>query len=215
LLSDTKAVFDQEKRTDRLFSETLCDALAAMEGRPWAEYGKSGRPITKNQLAARLRRFKADAECKTPIEPKPLWIGGQSKRGYERHQFVEAWDRYLAQKGSPNGPSGRQAPDETGTSDTFQGVNQGVSKPSVRASGATQPDAPHDTHLTPQLTVQKHKRPPPHGHSDDLSPYKGGTSTREEMCGFCGKPGKLYPTAYGDAEAALHTECRSAWIASL
>jgi hypothetical protein len=213
MLSDTKAVFDEEKKTDRLFSEAICDALAAMEGRPWAEYGKSGRPITKNQLAARLRRFKADAECKIPIEPKPIWIGGQSKRGYERHQFVEAWDRYLTQKAPPNGPSGRQAPDETGTSETFQGVSQGVSAPSVRAS-ATRPDAPHDTHLTPGLTVQKDKKPAPYGHSDDLTPCKGGASTRVEVCAFCGQSGKLYPTAYGDAEAVLHPGCRDAWIAT-
>jgi len=96
MLGDVKVAFDEDKKTDRLFSETLCDALAAMEGRPWAEYGKSGRPITKNQLAARLRRFYADAECKLPIEPKTIWIGSQSKRGYERHQFLEAWNRYLS-----------------------------------------------------------------------------------------------------------------------
>jgi putative DNA primase/helicase len=88
LFSDIKVVFDEEKKTDRLFSETLCEALVAMEGRPWAEYGKSGRPITKNQLAARLRRFYADADCKLPIEPKTLWIGVESQRGYERHQFL-------------------------------------------------------------------------------------------------------------------------------
>ena len=115
----------------------------------------------------------------------------------------------------PNRPSGRQTSDEVGVSDTFQGVNQGVSTPSVKASDATGPDAPHDTHLTPQLTVQKHKKPAPHGHSDDLTPCKGGVSTRGEACGFCGKPGELWPTAYGDAEAMLHTECRAAWIASL
>ena len=169
MLSDTKAVFDEEKKTDRLFSETICDALAAMEGRPWAEYGKSGRPITKNQLAARLRRFKADAECK----PKPVWIDGVSKRGYERHQFVEACERYLTQKDPPNRPSDRQTLDETGASDTLQGVNQGVSTPSTKASGATQPDASHDTHLTPQLTVQKDKKPAPHQHSDNLTPCRG------------------------------------------
>src|SRR5262249_7293767 len=153
---------DEEKETDRLFSETLCDALAAMEGRPWAEYGKTGRPITKNQLAARLRRFKADAECKMPIEPKSIWIGSESKRGYERHQFVEAWDRYLTQESAqgdpPNRPSGCQTCDETGTSGTFQGVNQGVREPSAgvsEASGPTQPDTSPDTHLTPQLTPQK------------------------------------------------------------
>src|SRR5262249_32856570 len=40
LLEDIKAVFDA-KNTDRLSSEDICEALAGMEGRPWAEYGKS------------------------------------------------------------------------------------------------------------------------------------------------------------------------------
>jgi Protein of unknown function (DUF3631) len=218
LLGDIKAAFDDERKTDRLFSETLCEALAAMEGRPWAEYGKSGRPITKNQLAARLRRFKADAECKVPIEPKTTWIGSQSRRGYERHQFVEAWDRYLTQEHPPNRPSGRQTPDETGTSGTFQGVNQGVRGVSAgvsEVSGPSQPDTLPDTHLTPQLTLQKCEKPAPNAQSDTLTPCKGGASTPQEVCGFCGKPGKLYPTAYGGAETALHTECRAPWIASL
>jgi Protein of unknown function (DUF3631) len=218
LLSDIMVVFDEEKKTDRLFSETICEGLAAMEGRPWAEYAKSGRPITKNQLAARLRRFKADAECKIPIEPKTIWIGSQSKRGYERHQFVEAWDRYLPQGDSPNRPSGRQTPDETGTSRTFQGVNQGVRETSAGMSGVSglsQPDTPRDTHLTPQLTLQKCEKPAPNGESDTLTPCRGGASTPQEVCGFCGKPGTLYPAAYGDAETALHTECRAPWIASL
>jgi putative DNA primase/helicase len=109
LLSDIRTNFDQ-KGVDRVFSETLCNDLAAMEGRPWAEYGRSGKPITKNQLAARLRRFKADVDCKIPIEPKPIWIGGESKRGYERHQFEAAFDRYLAQKYHPSEASGRQTP---------------------------------------------------------------------------------------------------------
>lgn len=130
LLDDIRAVFDEEK-TDRLFSETLCAALAAMENRPWAEYGKKGNPISKNQLAARLRRFMADAECKIPIEPKPIWIGNESKRGYERQQFVEALARYRAQVDAqhaqappypPSRPSSRQTSDEMGTSATFQGV---------------------------------------------------------------------------------------------
>jgi len=41
LLADIRTIFD-EKRTDRLSSEQICEALTAMEGRPWAEYGKSG-----------------------------------------------------------------------------------------------------------------------------------------------------------------------------
>jgi putative DNA primase/helicase len=207
LLGDIKVAFEE---TDRLFSETLCEALAAMEGRPWAEYGRSGKPITKNQLAARLRRFKADAECQLPIEPKTLWIGGESQRGYERHQFLEAWNRYLTEstpEHPPNRPSGCQTTDEMGTSATFQGVRQGVNRPSARAS-----EASADTRLTPQLTPQKCEKSAPNGHSDALTPCTGGVP---RVCGFCGQPGELLPTAYGDAEAEVHAECQKPWVASL
>jgi hypothetical protein len=43
MLFDIKANFDQ-KGTDRFFSEQICEDLVALEGRPWAEYGKSGKP---------------------------------------------------------------------------------------------------------------------------------------------------------------------------
>src|SRR5262245_30739622 len=56
LLADLKAVFDAKFtdnysfNPDRLSSAELCDALAAIEGRPWAEW-KGGKAITPNQLA--------------------------------------------------------------------------------------------------------------------------------------------------------------------
>src|SRR5262245_59038630 len=56
LLADIRAVFN-DKNTDRLPSEELCESLAAMEGRPWAEFGKARKPITKNQLARTLNSF--------------------------------------------------------------------------------------------------------------------------------------------------------------
>src|SRR5262249_48475713 len=47
LLADIKAIFDGRKGewADRMFSEMITEALAAMEGRPWAEFGKSRKPI--------------------------------------------------------------------------------------------------------------------------------------------------------------------------
>ena len=62
--------------------------LIATQGRPWAEYGKSGKPISKNQLAKRLKRFK--------IVPDSVRLWDKTLKGYYRHQFQEAWDRYLS-----------------------------------------------------------------------------------------------------------------------
>ena len=86
LLADVKAVFEA-KAADRVSSADLCEALAEMEGRLWAEYGKARKPITRNQLARLLNGFH--------IGPDTLRIGPKQSKGYHRHVFDEAWQRYL------------------------------------------------------------------------------------------------------------------------
>ena len=115
LLADIKAIFDERtgEWADRMFSEMLADALAAIEGGRWAEYGKARKPVTKNQLAQLLKDFK--------IRPETVWIGTKSLKGYYRHQFKDAWARYLAAKGVSE-TSERQEPTATSTSTSFQNV---------------------------------------------------------------------------------------------
>jgi hypothetical protein len=60
LLADIAAIFGKEG-TDRLPSAKLADSLAAIEGRPWAEWGRQRKPISPNQLANLLRRFGISA----------------------------------------------------------------------------------------------------------------------------------------------------------
>jgi hypothetical protein len=86
LLADIAAVFAGED-TDKLPSEKLAEALAAMEGRPWAEWGKQRRPISKNQLANKLHPFN--------VKPHGIRIGDKTPRGYELADFQDAFDRYL------------------------------------------------------------------------------------------------------------------------
>jgi hypothetical protein len=47
LLADIKTTFEA-RGADRLSSEEICEALVAMEGRPWAEYSKTLKQISKN-----------------------------------------------------------------------------------------------------------------------------------------------------------------------
>ena len=56
LMNDIRAVF-KAKDQDRLSSADLCASLAEMEERPWAEYGRSRRPITPSQVARLLKPF--------------------------------------------------------------------------------------------------------------------------------------------------------------
>jgi putative DNA primase/helicase len=70
LLADIKVVFDglTGEWADRVFSEMLTEALHSMEGKPWAEFGKARKPITKNQLAQMLKGFK--------VTPETIYEGG-------------------------------------------------------------------------------------------------------------------------------------------
>jgi len=87
LLADIRSQFDEQK-TDRMFSTDLCEVLARIEGRPWAEWGKTRKPITKNQLAGLLKPFH--------VAPETIRIGADRFKGYQRHQFAEVFARYLA-----------------------------------------------------------------------------------------------------------------------
>jgi putative DNA primase/helicase len=86
LLADIAAIFGKEG-TDKLPSAKLADSLAAIEGRPWAEWGRQRKPISPNQLATQLRRFG--------ISPQGIRIGDETPRGYLLEHFQEQFDRYL------------------------------------------------------------------------------------------------------------------------
>jgi hypothetical protein len=86
LLGDIAEIF-QKEGTDKLPSFELSEMLAAIEGRPWAEWGKHRKGISPNQLAIQLRRFG--------VFPKGIRVGDETPRGYELASFKEAFDRYL------------------------------------------------------------------------------------------------------------------------
>ncbi len=85
LLADIRGLFD-EKNTDRLPSEYIEGELRKMEDRPWPGYSK-GWPISKHQIARLLAPFG--------IKPKQFWLDQNTKRGYERADFEDAFSRYL------------------------------------------------------------------------------------------------------------------------
>ena len=121
LLADIKAEFDT-KKVDRLASTGICDVLNALEGRPWADWkaskNASPKPLTPNQLARLLKAFR---NGDVRITPETLRIGDRTAKGYYRHQFEEAWQRYLGPEGVSE-PEHRNNTDEIRTSDTFQTV---------------------------------------------------------------------------------------------
>jgi Protein of unknown function (DUF3631) len=119
LLGDIRDTFTRRETNkvepvDRISSGDLVAALVAIEGRPWAELGKSRKPLTQNGLARRLR----------PLAITPDTIRLDEKRtikGYHLHQFKEAFARYLEAEGASE-PSQRNKADGMGTSAGFQSV---------------------------------------------------------------------------------------------
>ena len=86
LLADVKAVaFDGDDEEVR--SADLVQRLVELEGRPWAEMGKSDKALTQNKLARMLK----------PVGIGPENVGPKDARarGYRREQFDEAFERYL------------------------------------------------------------------------------------------------------------------------
>jgi len=87
LLEDVRTIFSEPIHRDRVSSSDLCHRLAGMEDRPWAEWGRSSKPITPTALAKNLRPFE--------IRPKQMRFGSESMKGYVYEDFADEWLRYL------------------------------------------------------------------------------------------------------------------------
>jgi hypothetical protein len=72
-------------------SADLVQRLVELEGRPWAELGRSHKPLTQNGLARLLK----------PLGIGPGNVGPENSRarGYKCAQFEDAFERYLAPEG--------------------------------------------------------------------------------------------------------------------
>ena len=86
LLEDIATIFN-ELGDERISSEELVEQLHALETRPWAEFGKSGNPISKQKVAALLKGFG--------IAPKSMKFGSRSLGGYTLGVFLDTFSRYL------------------------------------------------------------------------------------------------------------------------
>jgi hypothetical protein len=185
LLDDIKSVFD-DRATDRLSSADVCEALNAMEGKPWGDW--KGKSLTPNQLARLLKPF--GIATNTTIR-----VGSKTAKGYHRHQFEKLWQRYLAAKGVPERSQGNNA-DEMGTSCTFQKVTE---KSDVTFQTSEKP--PSNGHCY-RVTDE-----------NGVGPGFGTGVTRK--CAQCGKDDAEIEAYYGEASAWLHRgTCEDAWRAA-
>jgi putative DNA primase/helicase len=116
LLGDIRDTFakrevNKVEPVDRISSADLVAALVAIEGRPWAELGKSRKPLTQNGLARRLKPLAITSEN--------IRIGDKVPKGYLLVWFREAFSRYLESEGASE-PLQRHNADEMGASAGFR-----------------------------------------------------------------------------------------------
>src|SRR5262249_55769723 len=216
LLADIRDVFDGLVRDkDRISSEYLIDQLVEIVPRPWAEYGRTGKPLSQNGLARLLKPLA--------ITPQTIRVSDDTAKGYYRHQFEEAWDRFLA-KSPESQPSHRNKCDEMGTSTTFTTVttqnpvtvaesqksnNHGLCYGVTVGSGETPRRA--------RVHTQKSK-------SDDLLYHGQKTEIPDlgpdpldehgaQVCAYCGQPGGHEVAVGNTGTVRLHPGCEQPWIA--
>jgi putative DNA primase/helicase len=133
LLVDIAAIFKNE-HTDTLASAKLAESLAAIEGRPWAEWGRHRKPISPNQLANLLHRFG--------ISPRQVRVAREQLRGYELDGFRDTFDRYLPKPPLP----GCHSVTTLGKTPLFE-----VSQP----ESVLHPENGHSTYDCDGVTLQK------------------------------------------------------------
>jgi putative DNA primase/helicase len=89
LLADIKVAFETAE-TIRMTSAEMVEALTKDATGNWAEFGKTGKPLTQKKLASMLSGF----------DIKPTG----NPRGYALGAFRDAFDRYLSPKLPPLNP---------------------------------------------------------------------------------------------------------------
>jgi Protein of unknown function (DUF3631) len=166
----------------------------AIEGRPWAEWGRAGKPISKNQIAWLLKDYK--------IVPDSVRIGERTKKGYHLSQFAEVFERYLGPQGV-NEPEQRNKPTARGTSSAFQ---NGTGKSDVPFQKCEKPLWPSDCSVVP---IQKG------GRADQESEGNGHSASFPLVCEHCGNPEALDDPVReylveGD-RCLLHPRCQIEW----
>jgi putative DNA primase/helicase len=199
LLADIRDVFAEEgeapvaemfaaKADVEISSANLIKALIGMEGRPWAELGKSRKPLTTNGLARRLKPLA--------IAPGQIrFSDDDNRKGYRLTQFEEAFTRYLPPEGCSE-PKQRNKCDEMGTS------SGSATETAERDVSVGKCEKPNNDGLCFGVSVGKGGN----GAARASSPSNGPTCTQ------CGRPGGN-EVAFGDGPSIrLHRECEEAWI---
>ncbi len=100
LLRDIRKVFDERRATrpnDHLLTNVITTDLKGVEESPWSTIRRDGKPIDARGLAQRLNRYG--------ISSCDIYSSGMGLKGYYRHQFEDAWKRYLDDPSPSSSPN--------------------------------------------------------------------------------------------------------------
>ncbi|MGH9353223.1 MAG: DUF3631 domain-containing protein, partial [Terriglobia bacterium] len=130
LLEDLQSLF-RTRDAPRFTSAEICEHLAALEDRPWPEFGRTQKPITPRQLAGRLTPFG--------IHPSQGRRGESNWRGYDVSDFADAFTRYLqSPRATPLQPNDGAAYNDFPSATPAEAVADGKTrKPSSGAACST------------------------------------------------------------------------------
>ena len=123
LLDDIRTIF-RARDSDKLSSDVIVQELVRIEDRPWPEWGKPPKPMSKNQLARVLNPFE--------ITPGTIRDGEDTCKGYKLEQFNDAFARYLT--------NGNVTPSQPNTDAGYSQFSERHNGPSVTAENGCKPN---------------------------------------------------------------------------
>ena len=182
LLADIRDIFTARPHSDRIGSTELAVELGSMEGRPWIEWGRTGKPMTAAALSRMLSPFGILSGTKRS--------GSDTFKGYLYAEFDEVFSSYLATSASQTVTPSQ--PNNHGHCDAFQTV---TSEEHVTLSKASQPN--NHGHCD-GVTVLKGEA------------SLNGNGHPPEPCAQCRREpldGKERLVAVGNEQVWLHQEC--------
>jgi hypothetical protein len=100
LLSDIREIFD-ETEAATLFSWEIVERLVTLHNRPWAEWGKGGKPITATAMSRLLSDLLAPG-----VKSGTVRKGDRVDKGYHRKDLEDAFLRYLPEPSPSKGLHG-------------------------------------------------------------------------------------------------------------
>ncbi len=139
LLADVRAALGAQ---DVISTVDLIEELKADDEAPWGTWGKADTGLTPRALANLLKPYG--------IRRKDVRDGGWHGKGYEREQFVDAWDRYLSPEGALSGDNGDNGSVEPKTGGVLSVTDEGLSpiensrKPHGKANVTDVTDGKHN-----------------------------------------------------------------------